>query len=346
MKKYAINGNTLFSENAAGLIRFGNNIILAMDNLCMNKNIELVIPKCRIKNIPPLKNIKLIPYKNRDGFLWNQFFFLFYLLKNKAIAINMCNVTQILKPNGITVIHDIDYALYPKEFKSLKGRLLRFYSLISYFLTIKFARKIFCVSEYTKKTVMEHYKMDNDKIDVIYNGYEHIKTELIEDSLIKKFNLKSGEYIFSYSSYAPNKNFNFILNVAKNNPNCKFVICGKIKSNDLCYIKDNYANVQHLEYIQDRYLFSLLKNSKALLFPSFHEGFGLPPLEALALGTKVICSKINVFTEIYRDAVYYVDPYDYNVNLENLLSTSVSAANEVFSKCSWGKSAKKLLECL
>jgi len=346
MKKYAINGNTLFSEKGAGLVRFGNNMILAMDNLCKDKDIELVMPKCRIKNIPSLKNIKLVPYKNCDGFLWQQFFFPFYLLKNKAIAINLCNVTQILRPNSITIIHDIDYALYPREFISLKGILLKFYHLISYFLTSKFAKKIFCISCYIKKVFVEYYKMDSGKIDVIYNGYEHIKPELINDNLIKKINLEPNEYFFSYSSYAPNKNFNFILNTAKNNPNCKFVICGKIKDNDLCYIGDNYTNVQCLGYIQDEILFSLLKNCKALLFPSFHEGFGLPPLEALALGTKVICSKIDVFAEIYGDAVYYVDPYNYNVNLEDLLSTPISSANEVLYKCSWEKSAKKLLECL
>jgi glycosyltransferase involved in cell wall biosynthesis len=346
MKKYAINGNNLFSENAAGLVRFGNNMILAMDDLCVNKNIELVMSKNRIKNLPDLKNIKLVPYKNQDGFLWQQFWFPFYLLKNKAIAVNLCNVTQILKPNGIIVIHDIDYAIYPNEFKSLKGRLLRYYHLISYFLAIKFAKKIFCVSDHVKKTIVKYYKIESCKVDVIYNGYEHIKTESIDDSLVKNFSLNPKEYIFSYSSYAQNKNFNFILNVAKNNPNSKFVICGKITNNDLRYIKDNYINVQHLGYVQDECLFSLLKNSKTLLFPSFHEGFGIPPLEALALGTKVICSKIDVFVEIYGDSVYYVDPYDYNINLEFLLSTSVSSANIVLNKCSWKKSAKKLVEYL
>ena len=59
----------------------------------------------------------------------------------------------------------------------------------------------------------------------------------------------------------------------------------------------------------DEEIVRLFSGAKAFVFPSFAEGFGLPPLEAMASGVPVVCSDIPVFREVYGDAVRYVDPY-------------------------------------
>jgi glycosyltransferase involved in cell wall biosynthesis len=89
-----------------------------------------------------------------------------------------------------------------------------------------------------------------------------------------------------------------------------------------------------------------MKNCKAFLFPSIYEGFGIPPLEALSHGTKIIISNAACLPEIYGDCAYYIDPYDYEVDLEKLLKCEVKPPDECLSRYSWEKSAKILLSVI
>ena len=89
-----------------------------------------------------------------------------------------------------------------------------------------------------------------------------------------------------------------------------------------------------------------MQHAKALLFPSFYEGFGIPPLEALALGTPVIASDIPVLREVFGDTIHYANQMDYHVNLDKLLQESVEPADRVLEKETWENAAKFWLEVI
>ena len=88
------------------------------------------------------------------------------------------------------------------------------------------------------------------------------------------------------------------------------------------------------------------KHCKAFLFPTFYEGFGIPPLEAMSVGAKIVVSDTSCMREIYENAAYYIDPYNPNINLDQLLDLEVIPALEILNKFSWKESAYKLYEIL
>ena len=82
------------------------------------------------------------------------------------------------------------------------------------------------------------------------------------------------------------------------------------------------------------------------MFPSLYEGFGLPPIEALSVGAKVVVADIKVMHETFEDTVIYINPYDYNIKLDEILSRNISKPDKILKKYSWRKSAENLLKLL
>ena len=86
----------------------------------------------------------------------------------------------------------------------------------------------------------------------------------------------------------------------------------------------------------------MISESRAFIHPAIYEGFGIPPLEALSSGANLIVSTATCLPEIYEDAAHYIDPYDYDVDLEKLLSEPVEPASKVLDKYNWAREAEKL----
>ena len=105
-------------------------------------------------------------------------------------------------------------------------------------------------------------------------------------------------------------------------------------------------NVTYTGYLSEEELKTLLLNCEALILPSLYEGFGIPPLEALALGKKIIVAKSSCLPEIYKDCAYYVNPYKPCKNLEELIYNNVNSPEELLSKYTWDNAAERLLELL
>ena len=147
-------------------------------------------------------------------------------------------------------------------------------------------------------------------------------------------------------------------------PECNYyVVCdddgrvvGGIGYAKLSFMKDTaelqkLSNVKLLGYVTDGQVKTLMKNCRAFIFPSYYEGFGIPPLEALSVGAKIIVGKAASLPEIYKDAAIYIDPYNTDCNLEDLLSdfdktSHAEAVQKVLSEYSYDKAAQKLYNVL
>jgi glycosyltransferase involved in cell wall biosynthesis len=91
-------------------------------------------------------------------------------------------------------------------------------------------------------------------------------------------------------------------------------------------------------FVSDEQVKSLIQNCKAFIYPSIYDGFGIPPLEALSQGAKVICSCAACLPEVNRNSVHFIDPYETDVDIEKILSEKIDDAEEVLNRYSWEKS--------
>lgn len=344
MQKYVINGKFL-CERMQGIVRYATEITFELDKIIDDSlEVVLLVPS-NLNCIPRLQNIKVVKYGKNVGIKWELFDLWKYLKSHKEYTcINFCNIAPIGCRPGITVIHDIMYKVFPENYKSLRNRMSRVWHCLQYSYVTHHEKLIITVSNFSKKTMEEHYPKVRGKVTVIPNSWEHILNYNEDQNCMEKFPfLKEKGFYFSLATLSKNKNGKWIIEIAKKNPGYCFAMGGKIYEEDLNNMPNN---VKLLGFVTDNEACFLMKNCKAFLFPSLYEGFGIPPLEALALGAEVVSSNTTSMPEVLGNSVHYIDPNDYDVNLEELLTEAVEERKTVLNKYGWDKSAKLLLECM
>lgn len=337
MKKIVINGRFL-SQHITGVQRVAHELVRELDNLAREKKIEVIIlaPKNIIfENL--YKNIKIKKVGYLKGVLWEQLELPFYAIREKGILINLGSVAPIIN-TGIVDIHDISFRVNPQFF----SKKFSWYYRVLIWILVRTSKKILTVSEFSKQEIIKYYKVSEEKIKVIYNSWEHILRINEDFSILQKFNLEKKSFYLAVSSVAPNKNFKYIIELAKLYPEKQFVIAGKknIKVFGELGVED-LKNLVWCGYVTDEELKALYMTCKGFIYPSFYEGFGLPPLEAMGCGCEEIyVSNTSCLQEIFGESVVYLNPY----KIEKILKDNLSLNNRVLDKYNWQLSAEKLLK--
>lgn len=220
----------------------------------------------------------------------------------------------------ITTIHDVFHLAFYDEL-SLPQKV---YSKLVINTALKKSDKIITVSNFSKKEILRYTnKKYENKISVIYNGVNFTEDK-IENHRIND-NIDTPYFLF-VGNVKPHKNLKRTLDAYKlflskhsnlsNIP--KFIIVGKkegfITGDNIADLveKDSILKrfVQFTGWIDDNRLKELYANALALVFPSYYEGFGFPPLEAMAMNCAVIASDCACIPEICKDAALYFNPFD------------------------------------
>ena len=345
--KVVINGRFL-EQKITGVQRYALEITKQLDEIATNSSIPFLIAipeSVPQENIPLLKNIQVVTLKGHTGILWEQLTLARYLHKRTVLGVHLCNSVPLLSPNGIVCIHDITYKINPQFITTRHLKIARAWHCIQYSVAARKAIALLTVSEFCKKQIQSTYHVPASKITVVYNGWQHFNTKIEDESRMNAYPfLTPHEYYFSLATLAKNKNFAWIVKAAVNNPEAQFAVAGSSNLEQLgnSLTDSKLDNIHYLGYVSDADAKLLMKNCKAFLFPSLYEGFGVPPLEALAMGAHVICSNASCLPEIFKNGVVYINPTDYSINLKTISFDSVSDPQSILSLYSWQKSAKQI----
>lgn len=259
---------------------------------------------------------------------------------------------EITARKTITSVHDFSFLLH-RDFHP-KERIDYFDKC--FFENITKSNMIITGSEYSKKEILERLNIHEDKVKVIYHGINHDLFKVYSDIHL---NFKiPNKFILSVGSIEPRKNLLGLLKAynllaTKIKEEYKLVLVGfKGWENQeiMNIIDENKDYIHYLGFISDKELAKVYNLASCFIFPSFYEGFGLPPLEAMACATPVISSNLTSMPEVCNDAVIYCDPYstiDIKDKIELVLNDA-SLQQELIKKglkrakfFTWKKSAQE-----
>jgi glycosyltransferase involved in cell wall biosynthesis len=211
----------------------------------------------------------------------------------------------------LVTIHDACHLALPEAFSGISKRI---YAKLMYKIATSKASKIITDSTFSKDELIHFTNVDPKIIEVIYLGVETNNDAMI----LKKKETSDSPYIVFLGNVKPNKNLVRLLKAfdsLKTTIPHRLLIIGK-KDGFICNDLEvfNYAEklgkrVEFTGFVSDNQLKEILYRSEGLIFPSIYEGFGLPPLEAMACSCPVAASKAASMPEVCGDSAIYFDPY-------------------------------------
>lgn len=343
--KYAFNGRFL-TKKMTGQERFAFELISHLDKIC-HKGEFCVVTSKLAKNLPKWENIEIVQTGQLKREAWEQFCLGPWLRKHKMKCVNLTTTFPLFHAD-VVCLHDVSVFEIGRMFMhSTYGFLGTLWKRLLLRIAAKTANKIITVSEYSKIKLNEILNIPIGKVSVIYNSWQHFQNIDSDESIMKRQGLTDKGYFFSLSSLSPQKNFIWIKEVAKRNPQLLFVVTGKAEGfTRLGADELKTDNLHFTGYLSDGEIKALMEHCRAFIHPAIYEGFGIPPLEALSCGAELIVSTATCLPEIYEKAAHYVDPYVYDVDLEALLQQPVASRDTVLVKFNWEKEAEKLLTLL
>jgi len=321
--------------------------------------LRLYAPHLPLEQLPENPRVKWRLLPNRR--LWSQIQLSKELRHNEPDVVFVpSHVIPILsKTKSVVTIHDLAYYYFPKSYSPFDRRYLNFTTAVS----LEKATKIITPSQATKKDILKFHHVNEKKIIVIPHGYnEHIFNQTVnyQNSPLK------NPYYFYVGRIEQRKNIKLLIEafvlLARKNEKVELVLAGKngYGYQEIFNQLDNLPLNIRARIIVPGYLpqydtARYLKHALAFVFPSLYEGFGIPVLESMAIGTPVITSSSSSLPEVSGNAGLLLPPNNPTLWSEamadllekpNLRQEMSLNGLEQAKKFSWRQSAQKTLEVI
>lgn len=334
--RIGINTLYLLPGKVGGSETYITNIVKCLSRLDKdNEYIIFINNECKgyfEKLAPNIKTI-LCPFNAASRpirILWEQLILPFQIKKHKIDLLFSGGFTApfVCPAKSVLMVFDMQHINQPENF----SKVFLFFLKTIIYMSVKSADHILTLSNNSKNDITGHYNITPENVTATYLASDsdvfYKRSEDEVDGVRNKYNLPE-RYLYYGAASLPHKNHKRLLNVfksiKKNLPDVKLVLTGArdygegsiaehIKSLDL---DDDVILLGWLSFDEVAAIYS---GAELFVFPSLHEGFGMPVLEAMACGTPVVSSNIEPLKEIVADGAILFDPYDEESMKETILS--------------------------
>lgn len=290
----------------------------------------------------------------KKGILWEQLELpLLLRQRGNPLLVNLCNLAPLAYGNNLVSVLDLSFHLHPEWFSPTFSRLYNF--VIP--RVARRARHVVTISENSRQDIVRHFGVPAARVDIVYPSVSGIflnpPTHLPPN--------RYGRYVLAVSSIDPRKNFRGLIEAFKSGDfaDTKLVIVGSehkvFADTTLKELVANDPRIVFTGYLSDEELVGLYRQARGFAYPSFFEGFGIPPLEAMACGCPTLVANTTSLPEVCGDASVYVDPHDQDSIRRGLAillldeprrAELVRKGYERLVRFNWQDSARKLADLL
>lgn len=351
----AINGRFL-SQPVSGVQRYARELIDALDGALTSASPGVVSsatiwvpPNVSVGALPSgLQVLKVRKTGRLTGHLWEQVEL--PRATANAFLVSLTNSAPLLHPSQLVTIHDAAIREYPGDFKwAYRAWYRGLYAGLR-----RTQARFISVSTFAAAEVSRQFGIPADRIAVVPNAAGHFLPLRADHRALTDLGLPEHGYVLAFGGGSRRKNLTLIERAfAQLDPRPLLVIVGGGASRVFATRGSPIAGSVYLDDVSDATIKALYQGALCLAFPSLYEGFGLPPIEAMACGCPVIASRAASMPEVCGNAALYCDP-----NLPETLAAGIRRllcdpdlrselilrGTERAQQFSWDASARKLLD--
>lgn len=370
-----IDGNEANVSNKVGVGQYAFNVLTKLHQLDKN-NQYIIYLKDQPSSDLPCTNANWQYRVFGPKKLWTRFalpLHLFFQTEKLDLFFSPSHYSPIICPcPTIPTIHDLGYLKYQSQFTKKD-----LYQLINWTIqSIKKSKHICTVSQFSKDEIIKTYSIDPQKISIAYNGVDTPPKidQTTQQKILSNYSLKANSYFLYLGTLKPNKNIPFLIRsyskyLKQNNitPRLvkegdggrlipKLVIAGKKG-----WLFEEIFQTVKKEGIEDKVVFTdfvdndqkwtLYQNAIASILPSTYEGFGIPAIESMKIGTPVIVSHIPPFKEVVAKSGLFIDPNNESDLVEKMTQILQPKVRQKYSivgknqadKFTWENTAKSIM---
>lgn len=354
-KAIAINGRFL-TQPLSGVQRFAWELIRAMDRIRRDEpghqaaglRMEILCPA----SVCPLPSLHTIPVRavgRTSGYAWEQIEL--PLAARGRLVLNLCNLGPVFA-RKVTAIHDTIVWQMPGNYT--RAFVAAYRMLLP--LIARTSSQCVTVSEFSKRSLAQFGVTGDRPVSVIHNGVDHMLDDVAAPPSSDAIPWPE-RFVFALGNAAPNKNAALVRAIAPRlrQMGIATVLAGGGNSAVFAGAGGGEADVIALGRVPDAVIREGFRRALAFVFPSFHEGFGIPPLEAMALGCPVVASQTSAMPEILGDAALLRDPSAPDQWLDAIAAIAadpllraglVERGRERARLYTWDRSARRMLSLL
>lgn len=287
-----------------------------------------------------------------SGNLWEQLFLPWHA--KGRLLLNLAARSPFVCRNALTMVHDAQVFTSPESY----GPAFRSTLKANIRLAGRLQRGLLTVSEFSKSELAGLGIAPPERIHVIYNGVDHVLRHAPEDAILARLGLAPRGFALALANLQPHKNIGLLLQAfaGPELSGLTLVLIGGVKGEDFAARgMPPPANVIFAGRVSDGEMRSLQSHALAMCTPSLTEGFGLPPVEAMLLGTPAVIAPCGALPEVCGPGALQADPRDpaawrcalLRLRDEPGLRDTVAREGRAFAaRFTWRSAARQLLEAI